>query len=79
MFFGVVCPLHDDLCRRAAMDSVVHFILDSGEEIFCGLAVERIIQGSGVDVCDFLIETAFACPDLLDFRDQVVQIIFIKI
>ena len=56
----------------------VHFVLDSGEEIFCSLAVDGIIHGGCVDVCDFLIETAFACPSLLDFRNQVVKIIFVE-
>ena len=60
------------------MDSVVHFILDSGEEIFCGLTVKRIVHGGRIDVCDFLIEAAFACPNLLDFRNQVAKIIFIE-
>ena len=78
MFFGVVCQPHDDLCRRAAMDSVVHFILDSGEEIFCGLTVKRIVHGGCIDVCDFLIEATLTCPNLLNFRNRVVKIIFIE-
>ena len=28
----------------------VHFVLDSGEEIFCGFAVDGIIHGGCVDV-----------------------------
>lgn len=57
----------------------VHFVLDSGEEIFCSLAVKRIVYSGGVDVQDFLIEAAFSCTNFLNFRNQVVKIIFIKI
>ena len=60
------------------MDGVVHFVLDNGEEIFCGLTVEGIIHGGSIDVCDFLIEATLTCPNLLNFRNQVVKIIFIE-
>lgn len=28
----------------------VHFVLDSGKEIFCSLALKRIVYSGGVDV-----------------------------
>ena len=45
---------------------------------WCGLTVKRIVHGGGIDVCDFLIEAALACPNLLDFRNQVVKIILVE-
>jgi len=61
MFFGVIGSRHNHLGSSIAVNSIVHFILDSCKEIFCNLAVQRIVHRCGVNVRDFLIEPSFTC------------------
>ena len=37
MLFGVIGSCHNDLCRCAAMDGIVHLILNCGKEILVQL------------------------------------------
>ena len=78
MLLGVIRPRHNDLCCRVAVHSIVHFVLHCGEEISCGLAVERIIHRSGIDIRDLLIEPPFTGTNLLNFGNQMVKIILVK-
>lgn len=78
MFLGVIGSCHNDLCRCAAMDGIVHLILNCGKEILCGLAIERVVHSGGVNIRDFLIEAPFAGPNLLNLGNQVIEVVLIK-
>lgn len=60
------------------MNGIMHFVLNGCEKVFCDLTVQRIIDSSGIYICDLLIETALTGANLLDFRNQMVKIILIK-
>lgn len=79
MFLGVIGSCHNDLCRCAAMDGIVHLILNCGKEILCGLAIERVVHRGGVNIRNFLIEAPFAGPNLLNLGNQVIEVVLIKI
>ena len=78
VFFGMVCSCHDDFRSGVSMDGIVHLVLNRGKEVFCGFAVNRVIDGSGIDVGDFLVKSAFTGTNFLNFRNQVFKIVFIK-
>lgn len=78
MFLGVIGSCHNDLCRRAAMDGIVHLILNCSKEILCGLAIERVVHSGGVNIRDFLVKAPFAGPNLLNLGNQVVKVVLIK-
>ena len=78
MLFGMIRSGHDNFCRSAAVHRIMHFVLDGGEEVLGCFAVQRVIHGGCIDICDFLIEAAFAGANLLNFRDQVIEIGFVK-
>ena len=56
----------------------MHLVLDSCEEVLGHFAVQGIVYSGCVDIGDLLIETAFTGTDLLNFRNQVIKIGFIK-
>lgn len=56
----------------------MHLILHRSKEILGELAVEGIIHGGGIDVRDFLIETALTGTNFLNLGNQVFKIVFIK-
>ena len=60
------------------MDSIVHFVLDSGEKVLCDLAVQGVVHRRGIDVSNLLIKPALTGADLLDLGNQVVKIILIE-
>ena len=78
MFLSMIGSCHNDLCRCAAMDGIVHFILNCGKEILCGLAIEGVVHSSGVNIRNFLIEAPLADSNLLNLGNQVVEVVLIK-
>jgi len=74
----MISPFNDDFCRRAMMDCVMHLILHSRKKLFGDGAVYRIIDGSSIDVSDFLVEAPFAGAYLLNFRNQMLKVVLIK-
>ena len=78
MFLSMIGSCHNDLCRCVAMDGIVHFILNCGKEILCGLAIEGVVHSSGVNIRNFLIEAPLAGSNLLNLGNQVVEVVLIK-
>ncbi len=68
--FCVVCPLHNDLCGSTAVNSVVHFILNGCKKVFGRFAVYRVIYGSSINICNFLVKAALAGADFLYFETK---------
>ena len=60
MFFCVVCSCYNDFRCGISMNGIVHLILYCRKEIFRDLAIKGIIDGSSIDVCNLLIETALS-------------------
>lgn len=60
------------------MNGIMHLILYCCKEFFRNLTIKGIINGSSINVRDFLIETALTGPNFLYFRNQVVKIVLIK-
>ena len=79
VFLGVIGSCHNDLCRCAAMDGIVHLVLNRGEEILCGLAIKRVVHSGGVNIRDFLVKAPLTGPNLLNLGNQVVEVVLIKI
>ena len=69
MFFGVVCPCYNDFRCGISVNGIVHLILHCRKEIFRDLAIKGIIDGSSIDVCNLLIETALTGSNLLYLRN----------
>ena len=66
MFFCVVCcSATNDFRCGISMNGIVHLILYCRKEIFRDLAIKGIIDGSSIDVCNLLIETALTGSNLL--------------
>lgn len=78
MFLGVIGSCHNDLCRCAAMDGIVHLVLNRGEEILCGLAIKRVVHSGGVNIRDFLVKAPLTGPNLLNLGNQVVEVVLIE-
>ena len=72
-FFGIG-TLIDQLCRRMAMHGIMHLVLHLCKELFCGQRIAVIIQRSGVNVSEFLVEVALRnanFPDTLQLLFKV--------
>ena len=66
MLFGMIGSCYDDFCRRAAMDGIVHLILNCSKGILCGLAIEGVVHSGGVNIRDFLVKAPFAGSPTLE-------------
>ena len=78
MFLCVVSPCHNNLCCGISVNGIMHLVLYRRKKIFCNLTVNGVINGSGINIRDFLVETALAGPDFLYFGNQMVKIILIE-
>ena len=54
----------------------MQLVLDSSEEAFGRLGGRIIIQSRGIQICDFLIKSAFRQPDFPDFLQLFLEVIF---
>ena len=69
MWLVCICPLLDYFCGGVAVDGIVKFVLDCGEESLSGWRILAVINCRGIDVCDFLVEAPLRKPYLTDFLE----------
>ena len=67
-------PLHDQLRSGVPVDGPVELVLNLREEPASGPGGFVIVQRSGINIGDLLIEPALGHPDLPDLLQQVVEI-----
>lgn len=52
----------------------MHLVLDGGKEVLGNLTVQGVVDRRGIDVSNFLIESALTGSDLLNLGNQVVEV-----
>jgi hypothetical protein len=54
----------------------VQLVLHGGKEAFGGGGRDIVVDGGGVDVCDFLVEFALAEPDFANALELLFEVFF---
>ena len=67
-----------DFDRLVAASAEKDLVLYRRKKILRNMTVDGVINGSGINIRDFLVETALAGPDFLYFGNQMVKIILIE-
>ena len=72
---AAVRALLDQLCRRMAVDGVVHLVLHRGKKLLGDSRLRVVIHAGGIDVRNLLIEAALARADVLQPLRQLIKVI----
>ena len=76
MFLFSIGSLHNDLGSSMTVNGEMQLVLHRGKKFFRGRRICIVIHGCRVDIGDLLIEAALTGPNLSDFFEKVLKIVF---
>ena len=76
VFLFGIGSVYNQFSGSLSVYGIVHFILDFLEKQPCCRSITVIINGSGINIREFLVKAAFTQPYLPDFGKQMFKIVF---